>query len=264
MNNNILAFPNIKQIKKKFRLIQASYIILLSFLFLLIVCTPYLITKDMLLKHNILVAEELIEGLLIAALLVVGYFVMSLYREERNTYRSSFKELAFKNADAEGRLSDAFKYIGALNVQIEEIQSIFSSLKKYPTAKKDFKNSFQFLSERVLSIVKTDWVIFRIIDEDNLRTVSEYSKTRGKAVLIKHEISNKSIVSTAMINGCSIISSDDTNLSVKLFCIVPSENLTKTQQNLIKGIVNTLEMMFIMYTSQYYKKGDIKQCASAN
>jgi hypothetical protein len=264
MNTSILAFPDIKRIKLRFRLIQGSYIFILTMLFLLIAGTPYLITKDILLKHNIFLAEELIEGFLIAGLLVVGYFVSALYREDLRGYRIVIKELSSQKADAESRLNDAFKYIGALNVQIEEIQSIFASLKKYPTAKKDFKNSFRFLSERVLSIVKVDWVVFRIIDVDSLRTVSEYSETRGKTVLLKRDISNKSIVTTAMIDGCNIISSDDTNLSIKMFCIVPAEELTKTQENLIKGIVNTLEMLFIVYSSQYYRKGDVRQAVAAN
>jgi hypothetical protein len=264
MNKNVLGFPDIKRIKMRFRLIQGSYIVILTLLFLLIAGTPYLITKDILLKYNIFLAEELIEGFLIAALLVVGYFVSALYREDLRAYRSRIKELSFKKDDAESRLSDAFKYIGALNVQVDEIQSMFSALKKYPTAKRDFKNSFRFLSERVLSIVKVDWVVFRIIDIDSLRTVSEYSETRGKTVLLKRNISNKSIVTTAMVDGCNIISSDDANLFIKMFCIVPAEELTKTQENLIKGIVNTLEMLFIVYSSQYYRKGDVRQSVAAS
>jgi hypothetical protein len=151
-------------------------------------------------------------------------------------------------------------YIGTEgNVQIEAIQSLFSSLKKYPKDKKDFKNSFRFLAEKVLCVVNVDWVLFRIINVDSLKTVREYSETRGEAALLKHTISNKSIVTTEAIDGCSIVSSDQSNLSIKVFCIIPSEALTTTQKNLIRTIVNTLEMLFIVFTSQYNRRNFFKQ-----
>jgi hypothetical protein len=264
MEDNDIDFKDMKQNRRNFRLIKGGYLTLLTLLFALIISTPYLITKDALVRHHILIEEEFVEGFLIAGLLVVSYFVLGLYREELNNYRNYIKELSLKKADVESRLSDAFKYIGAVNIQVEEIQSIFSLLKEYPKDKKDFKNTFRFLSEKVLCIVKVDWVIFRIINMDSLRTVSEYSETRGNIVLLKHNISNKSVVTTESINGFSIISSDQTNLIIKMFCIVPSEELTTTQKNLIKTIVNTLEMLFIVFTSQYFRKSYFKQEAFDN
>ena len=141
---------DIKQIQGKFRLIEGIYITILVILYALIICHPYIITKDALLKNNILIEEEFVEGFLITVLLVIGYFVSIRYRKALDKYRSHIKELSVKKADVESRLSDAFKYIGAVNVQVEEIQSLFSSLKKYPKDKKDFKNSFRFLAEKAL------------------------------------------------------------------------------------------------------------------
>ena len=259
MENDERDVKDMKQFKWKFRLIEGIYITILVFLYALIICTPYIVANNALLKNNILIEAEYIEGFLITVLLVITYFVSIRYRKELDNYRSHIKELSVKKADVESRLSDAFNYIGAVNVQVEEIQSLFSSFKKYPKDKKDFKNSFHFLAEKVLCVVNVDWVIFRIISIDSLRTVREYSEMRGKAVLLKHNISNKSIITTETIDGCNIVSSEQSNLTIKLFCIIPSEALTTTQKNLIKTIVNALEMLFIVFTSQYHRKSYFKQ-----
>jgi hypothetical protein len=259
MENDKRDVKDIKQIKGKFRLIEGIYITILVLLYALIICTPYIIANNASLKNNILIGENFVEGFLITVLLVISSVVSVRYRRELDNYHSHIKELSVKKAEVESRLSDAFKYIGAVNVQIEAIQSLFSSLKKYPKDKKDFKNSFCFLAEKVLCVVNVDWVLFRIINVDSLKTVREYSETRGEAVLLKHTISNKSIVKTEAIDGCSIVSSDQSNLSIKVFCIIPSEALTTTQKNLIKTIANTLEMLFIVFTSQYNRRNFFKQ-----
>jgi hypothetical protein len=246
--------------KMNLRFLEGIYITLLVFLFSLIISTPYLITHKVSLTNNILIDEELVEGLLIALLLVVSYVVSVLYRKELDKYRSRIAELSAKKADVESRLTDAFKYIGAANVQIEEMQSLFLSLNKYPEDKKEFKNSLSFLAQKVLGIVNVDWVIFRIINLDSLQTLREYSETRANAVLLKHNISNKSLVSTRAVDDCNVISSDQKNLTIKVFCIIPSgDHLTVTQKSLVKTIVNALEMLFIIFASQYYRKGYFKQ-----
>jgi hypothetical protein len=115
------------------------------------------------------------------------------------------------------------------------------------------------LAEKVLSVVNVDWITLRIINVDSLRTVREYSETRGNTVLLKHSISNKSVVTAESIDGYSIVSSDQSNLIIKVFCLIPSKSLTIEQKNIIKTIVNALEMLFIVFTSQYFRKNYLKQ-----
>lgn len=247
-----------RQIKGKYWLIEKIYIAILILLYSLIVCTPFLLSKNALIKNSVFIEAEFVEGLLIAVLLVISYFVSVLYRKTIARYSSQIKELSVKKADVESKLGDAFKYIGAVNVQVEAMKSLFPSLKKYPKDKKDLKNCFHLLAEKVLCLVNADWVIFRIIHVDSLKTVRDYSETRGQAILLKHNISNKSIISED-INGCSVVGSDQKNLTIKVFCIIPSDELTATQKSLIKAIADTLEMLFIIFKSQYYKEGYFKQ-----
>ena len=245
--------------KRKIRLLEGIYIVVLILLFSLIVFTPYLITNKALLINNILMDEELVEGLLIALLLVISSLVSARYRKKFVEYRGQITALSVKKADVESRLADAFKYIGAVNVQIGEIQSLFLSLDKYPEDNKGFKKSLSFLAQRVFGIVNVDWVVFRIINVDSLKTLREYSETRGTALCLKHNISNKSLVGTKAVDGCTVINSDQKNLTIRVSCIIPSENLTATQKGFVETIVNALEMLFIVFASQYYRKGYFKQ-----
>ncbi len=248
----------INKIKVPIRPITIIYVSILAALYTLIICTPYLISNATLLKSHIFVGEEFVEGLLISVLLAISLFVLSRYRKILDRYRSQIKELAIKKTDVENKLNDAFKYIGAVNVQVKEVQSWFSSIEKYPKDKKDFKNSLNILAQKVLCVANAEWVIFRIINVDSLRTLREYSGTRGEVVLLKHNISNSSIVNNESIDKCSIVSSEQKNLTIKVFCIIPSEALTETQKTLIKTIVGSLEMLFIVFTSQYFRKSYFK------
>ena len=249
----------INKIKIQIRPLTVIYISILVALYSLMICTPYLISKTALLKNYIFVGEEFVEGLLISVLLAISFFVLFRYRKELGKYRNQIKELAVKKTDAENKLSDAFKYIGAVNVQVKEVQSLFSSIEKYPKDKKDFKDSLNILAQKVLCIANADWVIFRIINLNSLRTLREYSKTRGEIILLKHNISNSSIVTNETTDKYSIISSDEKNLAIKVFCIISSEVLTETQKNLIKTIVDSLEMLFIVLTSQHFRNGYFNQ-----
>jgi hypothetical protein len=115
MGNDERDVKDMKQIKGKFRLIEGIYITILVLLYVLIICTPYIIANNTLLKNNILIEEEFVEGFLITVLLVISSIVSVRYRRELDNYHSHIKELSVKKADVESRLSDAFKYIGAVN-----------------------------------------------------------------------------------------------------------------------------------------------------
>jgi hypothetical protein len=153
----------------------------------------------------------------------------------------------------ENRLDDAFKYIGTVNIQIQEIKSVFSSVRKFPENKKDFGYILQFLADRVLSMVNTGWVLFRIIDTQSLNSLGEYSETRGDSVLPRHRISNKALVSSEKL-GFTVVESGQENFYIKTFCIIPEVKLSRDNRVFIKAIVNQLEMLFLIFTSIYYRE----------
>jgi hypothetical protein len=244
-----------RDIQAKVKLLRTLYLAGLSLLFFLVVLTPYFIQGNFQLKNRGIVREEIAEGAVIALLLIVGYLASRLHKREFDKYHKELSELATCKYDLEDRLNDAFSYIGEINVQLLEIRSVFSALQKYPESKKDFRNILIFLARKTLGIVNVDWVMFRIINPESLRTIQECSETRGSAILLKHNISNRAIVSNEAIAEFSVVSSEQENLAIRTFCILPTEELKESQEILIQAIVNELEMLFIVFSSEYNQEG---------
>lgn len=213
------------------------YLGLLGILIGLIIFTPLLI-KD----GFSIFDEEIIEVIISTSLFIVGFVIYSLYRREIEKHRKS--------------LNETLNYIGNVNLQINNIESIFNEMKKFPESKSDYKNIQKFLAEKTLGIINAEWVLFRIIETQNIKTLSEHFQSRGKVALIRHEISNKNLVIKKSCPDCSVIESNQDNFNVQAYCVIPKEKISENQRVLIKAIVNNLVMMYLIFASGYYKNGN--------
>lgn len=230
------------------RILERTYLLILVAIFLLIVFTPYIIHSGFTVFE-----EQSAEVAIIILLFTVGYAVLSLYRKEAAKNLKDINRLTKDKGALENRLTEAFKYIGTVNIQIQEIKSVFSDVRKFPENKKDFGSILQFLADRTLSMVNTGWVIFRIIDTKNLNSLGEYSETRGNSVLPRHKISNKTLVSSRKLKDFTVVGSGHENFYIKTFCIIPKTKLSRDNEVFIQAIVNQLEMLFLISTSIYYR-----------
>jgi len=246
-------------IRVKIRLIKAAYFGSLAVLFLLVVLTPYFIQGNIEIKNAAFFKEEIVQGAMITLLLVIGYVASILYNKELGKYRKELTELIVCKCNLENRLNEAFSYIGEVNVQLIEIKSVFSALQNYPESKKDFRSVLVFLARKALVIANVDWVRFRIINPESLRTIQEYSETRGSALLFKRNISNRALVGRETIAGCSVVCSEQENLTIRTFCIIPNKKLTENQIILLRTIVSELEMLFIIFNSGYKRESHLKK-----
>ena len=113
---------------------------------------------------------------LLQVLVGFDYGILFLYRKEAARNRDELDRLKHDKGALERRLNEAFHYIGTVNIQIEEIRSVFSDIRKFPENKRDFHSILQFMAEKALCMVNAAWVLFRIVDTQNLDTLSEYSK----------------------------------------------------------------------------------------
>ena len=145
-----------------------------------------------------------------------------------------------------------------MNVQIQEIRSIFNGLKKYPESKNDFKNILKYFAEKVLSIIAVDWVLFKIIDIDNIKTLGEYNQRREGAVSSISKIGNNDLINKTNLESYNILCSDQGDLNIKIYCVIPKVELAKQTEIFIKAVLNQLEMLFIIFSSSYYKNNKIK------
>ena len=229
------------------RFLERIYILCLSAIFLLIVFTPYIIRSGFTIFE-----EQLLEGVVIILLFGAGYAVLILYRKETAKNITRVNSLIKDKDTLENRLAEAFNYIGTINIQIKEIKSVFSDVQKFPESKKDFSVILQFLADRTLC-VNTEWVLFRIIDTKSLDSLGEYSKVRGNSVFPRPKISNKALVQNEELKEFTVVESGHENFYIKTFCIIPKIKLSNDSQVFIKAVVNQLEMLFLIFTSIYYK-----------
>jgi hypothetical protein len=239
------------------KLLERTYFSFLFVIFFLVIFTPYIIKSGFM-----LVEEETLEVIIIVFLFGIGYVILKLYRREVENNLKELERIKRERHALESRLTEAFKYIGSINVQIKEIKSAFSDIKKFPESKKDLKYILQFSADKILSIINTDWAIVRIVDINNSKTLREYCRARGEAVLIKYKIDNDDLLKNKKLNGYKVITSSQENFYIKTFCVIPAQNISRDQEDLAKAIITQLEMLFVIFSSNYYKNtrinGNIK------
>jgi len=108
------------------------------------------------------------------------------------------------------------------------------------------------MTQRVLEVVPSDWVVIRVIDTKSGRTLTEQSASRGKAVLLKYEISNEDLLLGDEIDEYTVVVSNQENINIKTFCIIPEATTSKEQEVFINAIVNEVVLLYLVFTSTYY------------
>lgn len=236
--------------KLNIRILKIAYSVTIAVLLATVVCTPFLVTHKNFLSEKFIVEEDAVEAFLIIALLFTAYFVSRLYRSELRKSQKEMERLTCSNKNLSDRLSDAFHYIGGVNVQIQEIRSISSGLNGYPVSKNDMKNIFDIFARKILDIANVDWVVIRIINRTNFRTLTEHIEFRKHTENCYKHVSNKAIISKQNVDGYLIVASHQENSTIKGVCILPNISLDHVRRIIIEAIVNQVEMLYIIFTSQ--------------
>lgn len=227
----------------KQKLFRRFLIVIIVFSSIIVLLTPWVVEQDML-----GIKEELWESIIILFFLMFIYAASFLYFKE-------FRRLKIYQNNLEERLQETFKYIGSLNLQIDEIKNAFSNFKKYPKNKKEIEEVFEFFSEKILSIVNADWVILKVIDLDNKKTLKQIKYIRAKKDLKLPSINNDEILNNnCQLKNCSIIISEQENLSIKATCILPIKLKNEEERFFIQSVINQLEMMFLVFNSLSHNK----------
>lgn len=225
------------------------YLYLMFFVILLIILSP--LFGGSLLPF---VKKEFAEIILICFLFVLAYWTRLLYKKELEKNTEEFDRLMHDQGDLERRLDDAFKYIGKVNVQMQEIRGVFSAFEKYPQSKRDVDFIFKYFAAKILGLVDFDWVFLRIVDLSNSQTLKEFFLSRGGSKEKKPEIANKIILENKTSPEWQATGTDPTNIDIKAFCIFPRKELNQDQEILIKGFISRLEMLFVIFYNSYKKR----------
>jgi hypothetical protein len=215
--------------------------------------TPILITGSVHITNKFIIDEDVMEVILLSILIALNFLTFKLYKQEASKQDELISTIKNDKKKADEKLFDSIDYIGKVNVQIEEIKSIFNTTNTYPETKNDFKKSVRFLSGRVLGIVNTNWALFRIISSDTHRTMYEcYEARQGFSCRYPH-VSNKMIVEKQHISPFSTVISHPNNLNILICCVMPVDTINNDQRVFIQAIMNEITMLFIIINSSYGK-----------
>ncbi|MFH0929937.1 MAG: hypothetical protein V1814_01660 [Candidatus Moraniibacteriota bacterium] len=233
---------------QKSNFLSSIFFLFFLAIIILIVFTPFLVREISVFNR------EQSEAVFLFVFVLLGYAVYRLHRGEIRKKNIQLNSLRSDNTDMENQLEEAFGHIGKINIQISEIRSIFSDIKKYPENKKDLNYTLDYFANKILSVVNIDWVIIKIINLSDFSTIKIHSATRGKATLSGDKISNKDIMDESYSHHeFVVIKSDQENLNLKAVCILPKKEIKQEQMAIIKAIVTRLELIYIIFSSHYYK-----------
>ena len=225
-----------------------AYMLTLGLLFIVVVATPLFIRGHVSLTKKIIIEEDTFEALLIAILLGLAYTVHRAYRRELENLKKSNAGLIISHAEA-------FKYIGKVNIQLQELQAIFSEFQWYPETKTEFQRILSSAARKVRGIVRADWILIRIINQNNFNTITEHLESSSERTYPQVQISNRALVGDKIIEeSFKIVCSHKNNLAVNVVFIIPIKTLGREEKILIEMIAGELEKLFIIFTLQYLQK----------
>ncbi len=226
----------------KIKTLKNFYLLVLGVLVLLMIFTPWLITRGFSFFD-----EEFSEVVSLALLSLVGFFIYYLYQKEAK--------------QQEEALVDAQKHIGKINLQIAYFKDTFCDIKKYPRNKSELKYIFDTFSQKILGSVNVPWVLFRVVDTQKTKTLTEFFLPRGvkekNSAIVYPNIGNKSLIKN---NGKSylVFTSSQDNFNVKAFSIVPKKAISEDEAILLKRVASDLEMIYLIYSSYCQNEKDTR------
>ena len=231
---------------KTLRYLKAVFIAVVGLMFLLIVATPLMVSKGIALFDRFVFEEGAVETVLILVLFALAYLASRAYRTAVAAYKKRLLRLAAERNVLADRLTDAFRYIGTVNVQLQEIRSVFSGLKRLPENRRQFKDLLSMFGGKILGMMNVDWVTIRIVDRRILRTIIEHREVRKTQPVVDPHIGNRAVVEGKPVAGYVIVTGAKANLSIVAVCILPLGHLNKEETILMQALVDEIEMLFII------------------
>lgn len=215
-----------------------------------ILFTPFLV------KNISIIDESFAESIFLLFLITFAYFITFLYKKQSKFYKKIIADLSDSKKNSEERLNEAFKYIGKINVQTQEVESAFNVINKYPTSKQEVRKLINYLAGKILGMINSDWVVVRIVDIEKIKTLTEVYLYRNQEPKIKPLIPNKSLINKEALVNLTVISSTEDNFNINTYCIFPAI-INKEETMFVESVANQVEMLYIIYSSVYLKKENL-------
>lgn len=236
---------------QKLKFLIGFYLGATVFLLLSVITIPMVIQHGLSVTRKFIIEEEIIETALIVILFVSSYLILRLFNHTLKAHKRAVDRAGEEKSKLVSRLAEAFNYIGTVNVELQEIQSILCGVERYPQTKREFKRLIYHLAAKTMTVAGTPWVIIRMISRSSGRTVKEYAIVRRKRVLPAATMGNREIIEDRHVEGLRTIGSRQKNLDLLTVCILPTIQLSKEENIMITAITNQIEMLFILYSTGF-------------
>jgi len=232
---------------RRLQFLIVFYLGALTSLLLSVIAMPLVIQHGLQVTRTFIIEEEILETSLIIILFGISYFVLSGFKHTLKSHDRAMERARGEKSRLVSRLVVASRYIGTVNVELQEIHSILCGVERYPQTKREFKQLIDHLAAKAMTVAGTAWVVIRMISRCNGRTVKEYTIVRPKGVLPTVTMGNREILEDRYVEGLSKISSRQKNLDLLTVCILPTIMLSEEENFMITAITNQIEMLFMLY-----------------
>ena len=232
------------------------FLIVFLILILTIIMTPLLVTRG----FSIL-GEEMLESFLLFIQVTVAWRVFRLYENSIKKGEEAMKKLKGEYQKREKELLEAFAYLGKVNVQISLIKDFLGKLKA-PRSKKEMKEFMDDILHMALAVGKKNWLTVRVINTDNMQTLSEYwakNAENGNGEFMK--IGNREIVEMSKdknlcnSKGFCVLASAGSKPEEKAFLIYKEDGKTDREVlEFLKAAVNQCEIVHTLFVLGYGSK----------
>jgi hypothetical protein len=236
---------------RRFKFLIVFYLGALISMLLSVIAMPLVIQHGLFVTRTFIIEEEILETALIVILFGISYFILRGFKRALKANECAVDRAVEEKSRIVSRLSEAFSYIGNVNVELQEIQSILCGVERYPQTKREFKRFIDHLASKTMTVAGTPWVVIRMISRCNGRTIKEYAIVRAKGVLPSATIGNRKILENRHVEGLRKIGSCQKNLDFLTVCILPTIQLSEEEIILITAITNQIEIFFILYRAGF-------------
>ena len=235
---------------QKQNILIGFYVLLLLSLFLCVSATPLMIRQGIPITHEFIIEEDTFETILIVALFGISFIIFRIFIRALKTYQKIIEQAGKEKSKLVSRLAEAFNYIGTVNVEMQEIESVLCGAAHYPQSKRELKKLVDQLATKAMTIAVAPWLVVRMIDS-NRQTIYEQAVQRSEIRLPSATLGNRAILDGERIDGLQTIRSPQRSPDLLTVFILPKIDMTEDRNILLKAILNQIETSFTIYRIGY-------------
>ena len=223
------------------------YLFILLLLLLCVSTTPLLIRHGVEFNDRFMIEEEVLETAMIIALFVISFMILIHIKNRILACQEEADEALYQKSRLVSQLADAFRYIGKVNVEIQEIETALCDITFYPQTRNELRRLIDRYALKAMAIAGAPWSLARIIDRHSIQTVYEHAVRYPGLDLPSIAMGNRAILDGVQLDGLLVVRPSQQHPDLLSVIIIPVANLSKEENVMLTAILNQIEMLFIIY-----------------